>query len=40
MYDLLLAEQSRRKKTDTSADVFAKELIAEILNPEGNKDKK
>jgi hypothetical protein len=39
MYDLLLAKQSQRKKTDTSADVFAKELITEILDPEGKKDK-
>jgi hypothetical protein len=40
MYDLLLAEQSRRKKTTVSADVFAKEMISEVLDPEGKLDRK
>jgi hypothetical protein len=39
MYDRLLAEQKRREKTAISADMFAKELLCELLNPVGNQDK-
>ena len=37
MYDRLLAEQKRREKTAISADMFAKELLCELLSSEGKK---
>ena len=37
MYDRLFAEQKRRGKTTVSVDMFAKELVCDLLSSEGKK---